>query len=275
MKWSGPHRISSSMSNPDTYQVYHIWRKKIETIHVDSLILFHPFLDIPLSGIPQAYHLPPRPLKNSKKLIYGDITQPSIDFPPDEPMTPVSSERRVLKGPESISQLQPGDLFLATIPFNGAEPVSLMKFIEYDTPIQDKATQNTPVIAQWMGNYQQEFYIDTRFYKQKWCPGWYQPATSEFYFQTHPLHRSHVPFTNIISIDTILKKDIFLFGFELQVQKQNIRRLPTEVVQRALSKYRTMSIPTITEKGPGNVKTSESPSDHFEVIQTVAPGAAL
>jgi hypothetical protein len=259
MKWSGPHRISSLMKNPDTYRVYHIWRKKIETIHVDSLMLFHPFLDIPLSGVPQAYHLPPRRLKESKKLIYGDDKDLQPPEATEDPSLTPPPERRVLKGPESISQLATGDLVLATIPFNGAEPVSLMKFLYYDITNQGEAIENTPVVAQWYGNHPHEFYIDTRFHKQRWCPGWYQPNTGEFYFHLRPLHGSHVPFTNIISVDTVLKKDIFLFGFQLQEQKTNIRRLPTEVVQLALSKYRTMAIPRITEKGPGNLKTSESP----------------
>jgi transposase InsO family protein len=261
LNWSGPHRISSPMTNPDTYRVFHIRKRAIVTIHVDSLIPFHPFLDIPLSGIPQAYHLPPKTSKNTKKLTYGDDNLASEEIDSDKPMeeeTVTPSEKRVLKGPDSISQLKTGDLFLATIPFNGSEPVSLMQFISYDIQDLTKVTDDTPVIARWMGHHPHEHFIDTRFYTQKWQPGWYQPNTGEFYFLQHPIHRSHPPFTNVISVDKVLRSDIFLFGFELQKQKNNTLRLPTEVVHRALAKYRTMDIPDITEKGPGNLKTSES-----------------
>jgi hypothetical protein len=254
------------MKNPDTYRVYHIWRKHIETLHVDSLILFHPFLDIPLSGIPQAYHRPPKNSQYPQKLVYGEASdedqeKPSADLAPDPPADPTESShppKRVLKGPESISDLVPGDLFLATIPFNGSEPISLLEFICYDISDQAKAGPATPVIARWMGHHPHEHFIDTRFYTQRWQPGWYQPNTGEFYFRPHPIHRSHPPFTNVISVDAIARSDIFLFGFELQRQKANTLRMPNEVVQRALIKYRTMDIPRITEKGPGNLKTSES-----------------
>ena len=59
-------------------------------------------------------------------------------------------------------------------------------------------------------------------------------------------------------MDKVVQSDIFLFGFELQQQRTNNLRMPNEVVQQALIKYRTMHIPRITEKGPGNLKTSES-----------------
>ena len=258
LNWSGPHRISSAMSNPDTYRVYHIWRKRIETLHVDSLILFHPFLDIPLSGIPQAYHRPPTNSQYPKKLTYGEATEDSASDPATDPVKTLPPPKCVLKGPESISDLRPGDLFLATIPFNGSEPVSLLEFISYDIPDRTEAAHNTPVIARWMGHQPHEHFIDTRFYTQRWQPGWYQPNTGESYFQPRPIHVSHPPFTNVISVDKILRSDIFLFGFELQRQKANTLRMPNEVVQRALVKYRTMDIPRVTEKGPGNLKTSES-----------------
>ncbi len=220
------------------------------------------FLDIPLSGIPQAYHRPPRSDPDPRRYIYGEIPKDSSAKPPDVPpsKTPVDTllPKRVLKGPESIRDLRPGDLFLATIPFNGSEPVSLLEFICYDIPTQSDATQDTPVVARWMGHHPHEHYIDTRFYKQRWQPGWYQPNTGEFYFQSNPIHVSHPPFTNVISMDKLLQSDVFLFGFELQRQKANTLRLPNEVVQQALVKYRTMHIPRITEKGPGNLKTSES-----------------
>ena len=143
-------------------------------------------------------HNPP---KDNKKRIYGDTTKAPLDAPTQETLPSVPA-RRVLKGPESISQLQQGELFLATIPFNGSEPISLMKFIEYDIPHQNKAISSIPVIAQWMGHHPHEHYIDTRFHNQRWCPGWYQPNTGEFYFKLSPLHKSHVPFTNVISVDT-------------------------------------------------------------------------
>ena len=267
LPWSGPHRISSRAGNDDVYKVYHVHRHVILPIHVDAIIPFHPFNDIPLSGIPQAHHrTAPPSFKDPSRRTYGAPAPAPVA--PDlltDPVIPATyPPLRTLKGPDSISELQPGDLFLATIPFNGMEPVSLMQFIAYDLAgIDSEPTDDTPVIARWMGQDPHEFHINLRFQTQRWLPGWYQPKTGEFYFQKYPLHRSHPPFTNVISVDTILRKDIFLFGFKLQEQKSKIRRLPTEVVQLALSKFRTMDIPEITEKNymPGNLRTREAVLD--------------
>jgi hypothetical protein len=272
--WSGPHRVSSKMNNEDVYKVYHIHRRLIRTYHVDGMLPFHPFADIPLSGIPQAHHRPKQPFKDPSRLTYGDT--PLTDATdatdvPDAPPPPSAPKRRTLKGPESIAQLQADDLFLATVPFNGLEPVSLMKFVAYDIDDQSQAQDDTPVIATWMGFTPLEFHINTRFHNQRWFHGWYQPKTGEFYFQQYPLHRSHPHFTNVLSVDTVLRRDIFLFGFKLQEQGTDIRRLPTEVVQHALHKFRTMDIPDVTEKNymPGDVKTYEC--DDPDVADVVPP----
>ena len=103
MKWSGPHTVVCQRASPNSYSVYHIFQRKILPYNVDCMQLFHPFLQIPFSGIPQLRVPPPRPIVGN-------------------PLAP----RRVLKGPELAADLVHGDLFLSILPLNFAEPVSLL-----------------------------------------------------------------------------------------------------------------------------------------------------
>ena len=210
MKWSGPHPVSSRMNDYDTYKVYHITQHKHVIVNVDSMRLFHPFLEIPFSGIPQLRIPPPRP--------------------PSATGLHVSLPRRELKGSEQASDLKLNDLFLAVLPSNAAQPIALLRFLRLDS--------SGSIVAQWMGCFKPFFHIDRRMHLQVWHPGWFQPNSGERYFTPCPIHRSHLPFTNLMSLEPIVLSDVFLFNFELRADL----RLPKDVADMTMMKYRTMDI---------------------------------
>jgi hypothetical protein len=224
MLWSGPHPVMSGHGE-NTYKIFHIYQRKILTVNVSDMRLYQPFLEIPFSGIPQLRIPPPF------------SSQPHVQAP-----------LRSLKSASDVQEIQFGDLFLATTPFNGFEPISVMKFIS--------SSSDGKVVGQWMGAFKLVWHINTRLRVQQWFPGWFQPNTQEFYFTSKPIHHSHPPFTNLLSEDEIFLKDIFVFNFCLR----HDQRLPKDVAQRGICKYRTMKIPAKTEKGP---ITYEDPAEEI------------
>jgi hypothetical protein len=224
MLWTGPHPVMYVKAGQDNvYHVFHIYQKKIVPINVSDMKLYQPFLEIPFSGIPQLRRAPPRP-----------------GMPQD--VAPL----RTLKGKDEAKNIKVDDLFLATTPFNGFEPISVMKFMS--------SSEDGKVTAQWMGSYKLAWHINTRLKIQQWVPGWFQPGTREFYFTPRPIHSSHPPFTNILSEDEIRLENIFVFNFKLRQDN----RLPHDVAREGIRKYRTMDIPKSSEKGP---RTYEDPTD--------------
>ena len=70
-------------------------------------------------------------------------------------------------------------------------------------------------------------------------------------------HHTHPAFTNKLSEDVVQKSDIFLFNFDLRSDG----RLPKDVADAAILKYRTMKIPAITEKGPVTYEDKDAEGD--------------
>ena len=226
MRWSGPHQILAQLG-PNSYSVFHVHQRKKVRINVNALRLYHPFKDIPYEGIPQSHRDPP-PQEDTAMTLHPPL--------------------RELKGNDQIDSILPGDLFMVKVPFNGFEPIALMRLI--------KIEPNNLVTAQWQGNYSLVWYIDSRFREQRWFPGWYQQNQGQFYFTKRPLHPMHPPFTNLHSVDVIDTRNIFVFGFELRFDL----RLPREVADIALREYLAMTIPNVTEKGPKTYINPERPT---------------
>ena len=236
MKWTGPHPVMYPKPNQENcYVIYHRDQRKLMTINVSDMRIFQPFSEIPFSGIPQLRRAPPKNVIRKHN-------------PP----------LRLIKDQTQATTIQDGQLFLATTPFNGFEPISVMRLIS--------KKPNNKILAQWMGAYKLIWHINTRLHKQRWEPGWFQPGTREFYFKPAPIHHTHVPFTNDLSEDEVSLSDIIAFNFQLRDDK----RIPQEVARIGMRTYRSMVIPRITEKGPRTYEDPDEDEDDDE-----APGTAL
>jgi hypothetical protein len=242
LQWSGPHIIASLRLEHDTYRVYHVNQKKFVTVAVDCLQLYHPFLEIPFSDVPQRRVPPPQPPRN---------------FPTPMP-------KRILKGPLESSALHEGNLFLALLPDNVPEPVVLLRFIKLE---------GTSINAQWMGNWRPWPFLDDRMYKQTWLPCWYQPKTNEHYFKPKPENRVHYAFTNEMSLHPIALSDVIVFNFELRADL----RLPREVADVAVLKYRTL-IPSanknMVRENPHGSRPKE-PTFNISILAKPSPAYTL
>jgi hypothetical protein len=209
----------------NVYRYYHIRQRKVLTANVSNLRLFHPFLEVPFSGVPQ------------------ETRRRTRDKPLPSDVVPL----RTLKGAQDIKSIKEGDFFLADLPYNGLEPVAILKFISCD--------KEGSVTARWYGNYNMKWYINSRLAETPWKPGWYDPCDTRMYFQ-HRCHKpTDVPLTNIITIDDIPLTSIFVFNFKLRADDC----LPRAVAQIGIRKYRGMTITdTDPDKGP---VTYEDPND--------------
>jgi transposase InsO family protein len=221
MKWSGPHRVISRTSGFNTYKIYHIFQRQTITINVDSLKLYHPFLEIPFSGLPQSRVPPPPPVQLPVQ------RGPLIPFSSDENTTP----QRQLKGPEQAAELVQGDVFIALTPFIPYEPISVLVFLRFD-PVQPDS-----IIAQWMGHAPPLIsHFDRRMNHQKCERCWYQPRTNQHYWWPHREHKDHYEFTNVLTENPLSRKDVLIFNFHLRKD----RTLPREVSNSILMKYRSL-----------------------------------
>jgi hypothetical protein len=209
LQWSGPHPVVAiDEVNENLYRFYHIRRRKVLTTNVCNMRLFHPFLEIPYSGVPQESRRGAR--ENAK---------PTDVLP-----------LRTLKGPKDIHQIKEGDLFLAEQPTNAFEPIALMEFISCDG--------NGSVTCRWWGNYNLTWYINTRLRTGHWHHGWFDPQDKRMYFQDRIHKKDDVPLTNLHTIDDVVLSNIIIFNFKLRTDLC----LPHVVAQTGIRKYRNMAI---------------------------------
>jgi hypothetical protein len=203
MSWSGPHTITSAREG-SLYQIYHVDHRKHIKVNVDRLAMYHPFSDI------------------SDLFVQQDNT--TGDSPSPAPPAHVGST--------DINDLEKGDYCLVVVPGNQREPVAVMRYL---SDLWDDSVE-----MQWLGTYNLYWYIDERMYNQGWHNSWYeaQSQRKQFYYKDSPTKRTKdVAFTNLLSKESICKKDIFLFGFKLM----DDYRLPRHIADIALARYRELS----------------------------------
>jgi hypothetical protein len=227
MQWTGPHKVISQKGH-NTYIIWHIRKRMLVTVNVADMRIFHPFLEIPFSGIPQVRRRRPR-----------------ADY--HGPTTPL----RQLKGRELANEIKPDDLFIAEIPTNGYEPVALMRYLE---------TTPQGIIAQWYGRMRLTWHINDRMYREQWLPAWIDPRDHKFYYKAARRHPTDLPFTNAGSeIDKVEEVRVVIFNFKLR----NDLRLPRDVANAAIRHFRSMPVPTTYT---GGVLTYENPANHSSEI---------
>jgi hypothetical protein len=225
MRWTGPHRvINMKQGCVNVYCVWHIHKRALVTVNVADMRLFHPFVEIPFGGIPQVKR------RRRKEGCKG-------------PITPL----RLIKGPDKADQIRPNDLFIAAVPSNGQEPVTLMRYVE--------TKADGTIIAQWCGVERMIWHINTRLHRQAWMPAWIDPRDGRFYYKPAPIRPNHVMFTNANSQhDHVEQVHIVAFNFKLRKDL----RLPRDVAQTAIRYFRNMEMPKIHDK---EVRTYEDPAE--------------
>jgi len=215
LPWSGPHPIVKAL-NDNVYLLHHMGRDVDLSANVDSLVLYHPFSEIPC--------VPQRTLRRKRR----SRAEREKKVPP---VHIISGADIKFKDAKNIEALQKGDLCIVSLPSDLFEPMAVMKFIDY--------LEEGRVEMQWFGRYYLSWYIDVRMRQMEWEPAWWQANQRKFYFAKKPTHSNHKPFTNVHSEAQILKTDIIAFQFKLNDDS----RLPGRVADYALRTWRRLGNP--------------------------------
>jgi transposase InsO family protein len=232
LQWSGPHPIVAvDPLNENIYRFYHIRRKMVLTANVCNIRLFHPFLEIPYSGVPQESRRGARENAN----------------PTD--VTPL----RTLKGPIDAHQLKEGDMFLAELPSNGYEPIAVLQFLSCDG--------NGSIVCRWWGAYKLTWYLNTRLRTGHWHSGWFDPQDKRMYFQERQHKKDDVFLTNLHTLDEVTLANVIIFDFKLRKDLC----LPRLVAQTGIRRYRKMEIDHLE---PGKGPTTFEDGDDDGLIET-------
>ncbi len=127
--------------------------------------------------------------------------------------------------PVTIDQLRKGDLCLLHLPGEEEEKLTLCVYLGVD-----EGDGPNEIIVQWYDTSSVRFAdLPDKLRRAVWMPGWYQPKTRQYYFLSHPQHRSHPEYTNLLSDHSLTARNILLHGLSLERN-----RLSAATVETAL-----------------------------------------